>query len=777
MKKYLLAAFAILVGWSAIAGAVLPSELKGVVLEETGNGKLRPIPFANVYWKGASEGTVTDSSGFFVLPDDHSNHHLVVSYVGYQPDTLIIESHADLTVILKKNIGIDEVRISHRRRSTEVSYMNPIYTQNINEDELMKAACCNLSESFETNPSIDVSFSDAVTGTRQIKLLGLSSVYTYISRENMPDLRGVSSAYGLTYTPGPWLESIQLSKGAGNVVNGFESIAGQINVELRKSNEYDFVYINLFGNQEGRSEANLVVSPWLGPHLSTDILLHGNITPWRMDGNRDGFMDFPTGTQINLMNRWKYDNHQGFETQVAVRYLKDDKLGGQMDYQPEVDKGTAQYWGMENATERFELWGKIGYVFPQHKYQSVGFQWKFLDYSLDGNFGPRNYASSEQSAYANLIYQNIILNTNHKVRTGASLYYDNISEQLEQTSQKIIEAVPGVFGEYTYTYLEKLSLVAGIRADFRDGNPFYTPRLHVRYAPTEKTVFRASAGSGQRRAWLIAENMGRLASSRQFLFGQQGNMLYSDLNTIEKAWNYGISATQHFKLNYRPAMLMVDFYRTEFVDRVVVDVDQSAQGVYFYNLTGKSYANSFQAQIDYELIRKFDIRLAYRWYDVQTQYAAGQMQQPLVARHRAFVNLAYATRANWKFDFTTQWQGVKRLPDMSQNPEGYRLAAYSPHIILMNAQVSKGWKNGLELYAGMENLTNYRQRDPIIAADDPFGDYFDASVIYGPVFGRMGYVGLRWKIGRNVEYHHEHHDHDEHSGIDDHDAHAEHENE
>lgn len=738
----------------------LPNEVKGFVLEETEKGQLRPLQFANVFWRGTTIGTVSDSTGYFEIFDDHKNHVLIVTYLGYKPDTVYVEKHAELTIILHKNIDIDAVEVIRRNKSTQVSYINPVYTQKIGQDELLKAACCNLSESFETNPSIDVSFTDAVTGTKQIKMLGLSGKYTFISRENMPDVRGVSSMYGLTYTPGPWVESIQLSKGAGTVVNGYESIAGQINVEYKKSNETDLAYLNLFANQEGRSEVNLIVSPWLGPHLSTDFYIHGNVKPWKMDANNDGFMDFPIGGQINVANRWRYNNHKGLESQLAFKILVDNKQGGQMDYDPDVHKLGNAYWGMENNTERYEAWGKLGYVFPHHKYNSIGFQWKVLDYKLDGYFGQNAFLAEENSVYVNLIFQTILFNTNHTLRAGGTLSYEDIKESFGLLEHGSIETTPGIFAEYAYNYLEKFNAIVGLRGDYSsEYNFFVTPRLHLRYAFTAKSVVRASLGIGQRNSFILSENMGLMASSRTFSFIEGDTYALvdiSDLNYREKAVNYGVSFNQYFKIGYRTGNFTLDFFRTDFINQVVTDLEESSQTVYFYNLEGKSFANSFQAQVDYEIIPRLDMRLAYRWYDVQTEYLSGLKQIPLIARHRAFVNLGYETRKKWKFDATAQWQGQKRLPYTGDKSVEYQLDDYSPHIFLINSQLSKSFKSKFDVYVGVENLTDYKQTTPILSANDPFSSDFDASIIYAPIFGRMAYAGIRWNIDRKKEHNHEH---------------------
>ncbi|MCG8697054.1 MAG: TonB-dependent receptor, partial [Bacteroidales bacterium] len=633
----------------------------------------------------------------------------------------------------------------HRRKSTELSMFDPIKYEKMGEKELLKAACCNLSESFETNPSVDVSFTDAVTGTRQIQLLGLAGPYTQITRENMPDVRGLSSVYGLTYTPGPWIESIQLNKGTGSVANGYESIAGQINVELRKPEDADRLYLNLFANESGRTEVNAnLAHRFKNEKWSTGLLLHGKDNSFQHDNNNDSFLDHPLGNTFIGVNRWKYVGDNGMRVQLGVKLTSIDKEAGQYD---ELGVSTGYpTWKMNLEINQVEGWSKIGKVYADKPWKSQGLQLSGSFHQQESRFGNNEYNASQSSIYVNYLYQGIISNTKHKFRTGISFKYDDYKEELNHSSYDRMELVPGIYGEYTYTHLEKFATVAGLRFDHHNHyGLFVTPRLHLRYAIVEKSVLRASVGYGYRTANVLAENNSLLASSRQIIIeGDDSNKPYG-LN-IEQAWNYGINFTQKFILDYRGGSISFDLYRTNFVNQIVVDLDQNPQQAVFYNLNGRSYSNSFQSQFDYEVINRLDVRLAYRWYDIKTTYAGDLQQKPLIASHRAFANFAYQSRKHWKFDYTLNWQGRKRIPNTSANPVQYQLDEYSPSFIVMNAQVSKSWREVFEVYLGVENLLNYKQKDPIIASGEPYSEYFDATMIWGPVFGRKIYGGLRYML-------------------------------
>ncbi len=740
IPSVLLLAFA----WNSIFAQTY---LDGVVVEEDAKGNLNPIIGANVYWLGSTIGTTTDTLGYFSILDDHQIHQLVISYVGYQTDTLSIAKHDKLTIILKNVMNLEEVEVVYREKSTKIDFRAPLNTQIMGEKELFKAACCNLSESFETNPSIDVSFTDAVTGTRQIEMLGLAGIYTQITQENMPYIRGIASNIGLSYTPGTWIESIQVTKGVGPVINGYESMAGQINVELEKpehsEEEEKGLTLNTYVNQSGRTELNILKNFDLGEHLHSGLLLHGNIRPIRTDGNGDGFMDVPLAKQINIGNRWKFDNHQGVEAQVGGKILLDEKIGGQLDFNPDSDKGTVNAYGIGINTQRAEVWGKVGYVFENKRYKSIGLQLYVLDHVQQNFFGLRQYDAKQEGYYANLIYQSIIFNTNHKFKTGLSFQSDYYKEELNfLQNYNRVEQVSGAFFEYTYNHLDKFNLILGLRSDYNNLYGWiFTPRLHTRYEISEQTVLRASAGKGQRTANIFAENIALLASSRTFNIIPSFNKGAYQLEQ-EVSWNIGGGLSHCFRLNYKEGTVALDYYYTHFENQVVIDRDNDPQKVLIYNLDGRSYANSFQATVDYELVRRLDMRLAYRLYDVKTEYLEGILQKPLISKHRGFVNLAYETPSKWVFDYTLNVIGHKRLPQTDSNPTEYQLKDNSPIYSTMNAQISKSWKNDLRIYVGMENITNFRQLNPIIASDDPFGDYFDSSIVWGPIFGRMVYLGV-----------------------------------
>lgn len=646
---------------------------------------------------------------------------------------------------------LDEVKVQATQKGLKKSIKGTSNTTIVSSKELLKAACCNLAESFETNPSIDVNFSDALTGTKQIKMLGLTSPYIMITEENIPSVRGASQAYGLSFTPGTWVESIQITKGAGSVVNGYESISGQINTELLKPMKDIPFFLNAYGSTDSRFELNTHFNKKLSEKWATSLFVHGNARVAKNDMNDDGFLDNPLGKQFNIANRWQYTDAQtGWVSFLNFRFMKDEKQTGQLDFEPDRDKFTTNYWGSEINTERFDFASKVGYVWASMPFQSIGFQNAFSNHIQQSYFGFNQYDIHQQSYYSNLIFNSIINNTMHKFATGLNFTYDKYSEFVNLNDVSRIDSSVGTFFEYTFDNNDKFSAVLGARIDYHNRlGLFFTPRLHAKYIPWEKGVLRFSAGRGKRAANIFAENQQYFASSRTISILDSDGKIYG-LNP-EIAWNYGVSFTQNFQLFGKKADVTLDFYRTDFQNQVVVDVMQSPQYVLFYDLKGKSFANSLQVDFNYEILKHFNLRSAYKYYDISTDYLSGNFQRPLQAKHRIFANLEYETHqkengSQWKFDFTTNWLGKQQLPNTKTNAAADSFPEFSPSFAVMNAQITKVFSKTFEIYIGGENIGNYRQSKAVLGSDNPFGTNFDTSIVYAPIFGQMYYAGLRFKI-------------------------------
>ena len=647
--------------------------------------------------------------------------------------------------------SIEEVRMIKLADATALSRKETSLTFNIGTKELLKAACCNLSESFETNATVDVSFTNAVTGTKQLKMLGLDQKYTALTKELLPSIRGLAAPYGLNLIPGRWIGGIQLTKGGSTVVNGYESITGQINTELLKVNENPETAINFFADANGRVESNITTTSQLNEHWNQSVLLHGNATLGKTDSNDDGFLDQPTGNQINAAYLLNYNDldHSGLGTHFGISFVKDERFGGQTAFDKKIDRSQQTAYGVGINLSRFEIWNKTGYIFKDKPYQSIGWMNQFTTHQQDSFFGNKNYWGNQNTFYSNLVFESIIGNTNNKFKTGASFLYDQYDEDYLTQNYKRTETVPGVFFEYTLTGL-KYTLVAGARTDFHNlAGTQFTPRLNFKYDLFDKTILRLSAGKGFRTANVFAESQQYFGSNREIeILGNGGQ-----INGLqpEIAWNYGASLQQEFKLFNRKATLVADFFRTDFQNQVLTDLDISPQKIVFYNLEGESFANSFQTQLDFTPAKNLEMRLAYKYYDVHADFLGGQREIPFMAKNRGFFNASYSTDktdkgAFWNMDATLQLIGQQKLPNLNANPLEYRLPEYSKSYSTLNAQISRNFNKSIRAYLGGENLLGYTQNNPIIDAENPFGNYFDAGMVYAPIMGANVYFGLDFKF-------------------------------
>jgi len=737
-----------------VFGGLFPTyaqeKVEGMVMEANSENKHIGLPGASVYWMNSQIGVITNEEGLFSIPFKKEYNKLIISYVGFESDTLTITAPKMVHHTLKPSNELKEVVVEQKRDAVQKTYFSSQNVVTINSAELLKAACCNLSESFETNPAIDVNFSDALTGTKQIQMLGLTSPYLLITQENIPSVRGASQAYGLTFTPGTWVESIQITKGAGSVVNGYESISGQINTELVKPLTDKAVFVNGYANQNGRYELNTHFNKKLTDKWSTGLYIHGNKRSQKEDANDDGFLDAPISDQINVMNRWQYqDAEKGWVSFFNVRFLNEEKQVGETIFNPELDKLTTNAWGSEIDTRRFDTSFKLGYVFPELPFQSLGFQTSYSYHNQDSYFGLRTYNIEHESVYTNFLFNSIIGDTQNKFKTGVTFAYDGYDELVNNIDYSRTDASIGAFFEYNYDNLEKVNLTAGIRVDNHNRlGTFITPRFHIRYTPWEKASLRGSFGRGKRAANIFAENQQLFGSSREIKISNTGGNIYG--LDPEDAWNYGVSFLQGFTFLDRPGNFTVDFYKTDFKNQIVVDWE-NPQEIAFYNLEGKSYASSFQVEVNHELLKNLEVRTAYKYYDVRTDYKSGSLQKPIQAQHRYFVNLGYQTPAKengsqWKFDYTLHALGKQRIPSTASYPAQYQLPDYADPYSLMNAQITKVFNSSFEVYLGGENLTNYTQNNAVLGADNPFGANFDTSIVYAPIMGRMFFAGFRFKI-------------------------------
>ncbi|MDD4515106.1 TonB-dependent receptor [Massilibacteroides sp.] len=738
VRKSSIVILLLLFTFSAFAG----KKITGRVIDESN----QPIIGANVYWEKSRKGTTTDLDGRFELEKESSDTRLVASYIGYTSGIIdVSQSDKDIEIKLKGEIELQEVVISERKAGTIASRTSVVQTQKITYDELCRAACCNLAESFETNPSVDVSYSDAATGARQIKLLGLSGTYVQMLTENYPNFRGAASLYGLDYVPGTWMESIQVSKGTSSVKNGYEALAGQINVEFKKPPTADIFSVNLFASDAERYEGNADASWHINEKLSTGLLVHYSKDNNEHDRNGDGFLDMPLKEQVNLMKRWDYKSGN-YVSQYGVRYLHENRTGGQTNHS---EHGViADPYRIHFNTNRAELFTKQAYILDPEKVESVALILSGSYHQQLSDYDKSPYNVYQKNLYASLLYEKEFTKM-HSLSSGLSLNYDGFDENVTlagiRTPYNRKETVPGAYVQYTYNLNDKLIVLAGIRGDYSTLYDFFvTPRVHIKYNPFDWFHVRASAGKGYRTANVLAENNFLLSSSRK--------MVIADDLEQEEAWNTGLNLSFYIPLFGKELTINGEWYYTDFMKQVVVDVDSDPHAVRFYNLDGRSYSNSYQIEATYPFFRGFTLTAAYRYTDAKTDYqnAAGEtyrLKKALTSDYKGLVTVSYQTPLKkWQFDLTNQFNGGGRMPiaDKAYPLWDENFKAFT----IVNAQVTKFFRTW-SIYIGSENLFDFEQKNPIIDSANPRGDNFDGTMVWGPVHGRKIYAGFRFNISRD----------------------------
>lgn len=707
------------------------SQVRGVVKDTNGY----VLVGANVVWQGTNSGTTTDASGTFSLNRINETDSLVVSFVGYQNDTIYCKDIDFVEIKLQGEITLDDVVV----KATRPGVMKAKGAQNIDViggAELCRAACCNLGESFSNNPSVDVEYSDAATGSKHIKLLGLSGSYVQMLTENVPAFRGAAAPFSLGYIPGTWMQSIQVSKGAATVKNGYESITGQINVEYLKPQLEEELDVNLFIDSHLKIEANAEGNYHFNDALSTGLLGHYENMWMEHDGNGDGFMDMPKVQQYDFMNRWMYKKNH-YVMQAYVKALKEDRNGGQTEdshHSMHRQDTVNQLYKINIGSERYEGVLKNAYIFDEVKNTNVALILSGSIHKMNSLYGLRTYDVDNNNVYGQLMFETEIT-PSHSISTGLSFNHDCFDEKWSMIPDLVTdpdENVGGAYAQYTFNYDERFVFMAGIRGDYSDlYGAFVTPRAHIKWVVAEPLKLRLSAGKGYRTPRPMLDNHTLMASSREIIVDNNLKQ--------EEAWNYGATATLDIDIFEKCLIINLEYYYTNFINQVVTDLDSDIHQVHFYNLDGISYSHTFQIDATYPFFEGFSLLGAFRYNDVKYTINGVLREKPLTSRYKGLVTATYKTPLEiWQFDVTLQINGDGRMPDGFGTFDAYPI---------LNAQILKWFRWG-NVYIGAENITNFKQKDPIIGYDDPWGPDFDATMIYGPIDGIMVYGGIKWKLSK-----------------------------
>lgn len=759
----------------AVCGTLSAQDLRGVVRDADN----QPLVGASVYWEGTTIGASTDAEGAFLLHRVKGYDNLVASYLGFVNDTLRVENGAERIEFALKADGVEleDVVVEGNLSGNFVKRDGIVKNEMISFAGLCKMACCNLAESFENSASVTVGYSDAISGARQIKMLGLAGTYTQILDENRPIMRGLSAPYGLSYTPGMWLNSIQVSKGVASVTAGHEAITGQINLEHRKPTDDERLFVNLYLDDELRPEANISTAFPVSKNkkLSSVILLHGSMDTdvRKMDHNDDGFRDLPLADQLNIANKWLYAADNGTQIRWGWKFVQENRLGGMLDYKNSMRDQMREKWDQpgtlygskirnRGANGYFKIGMPVGpsVYDPDEKDEmrsNLAFVADFDHFNENAYFGLNDYKGNENALAMNLMYNHYFTYRSSLI-VGAQAQLQYYRESLANNTPWIeaaksrfydfdrSEQEVGAYAEYTYAIKDKFSIVAGVRGDY---NAFYdkffvTPRGHIRWNITPSTTLRGSAGLGYRSTNLITDNIGMLATGREIVIPD-----FDGFDRLEKALTVGGSLTQTFGLvSADDATLSFDYFRTQFYNSVIADQEMYADKIMLYNSDKHSYTDTYQIDFSWTPVERFDIFATFRYTNSEMTIdrpdgTTARVERPLVSQYKTLLNIQYATKfRRWVFDATAQLNGPARIPTQTGNLADDK---YSPRYPMFFAQVSR--KIGkFDIYVGCENIADYRQHDPILNADNPFSTGFNSMNVWGPLMGRKFYAGLRFNL-------------------------------
>jgi hypothetical protein len=739
--------------------ALFAENITGHVYLMDKTGYKKPLSGANVFFTDSYKSAVTDSSGFFSInKEKRSASCLVASYTGFGADSLIIPVdgiNQKIEMTLKEGVQLSGAVVLAKGGQSLLPRLTVQKTELITHGSMLKMACCNLSESFENSATVTVGFADAVTGAKQVQMLGLSGIYSQMLLENIPTMRGLAASFGWSHTPSPWLESIQISKGASSVINGYESVTGQINLEYKKPDKVEDLYIDLYADNMKKYEINLTGARRVSKNLWSNLLLHASTQNNPHDKNNDHFMDMPQTKFVSAFNRWLYVNpEKKLESRTGIKFLYEDRKGGQSPKCHTADV----YYITDIVNKDFNLYNKTGVFIGDKPGQSIAVINSLTHHELDSYFGSdktyKLYYGTQNSLYTNVLFSSYIGNSNHQYTTGVSFVYDNYKtffrDKLPENNTPLTalnreEVLPGIFGQYTFSLAKKFTLIAGLREDYNNKYGWlFTPRGNIRYDVNDNIILRASTGCGYRAPNVLADNIGLLASTRKIEIDAISGL------QIEKAWNYGGNVTFYVPVrDDEKLILSFDYFHTNFINQAITDLDRDKNEVYIYNLKGKSYADAWQADLSFSPFNRFSVFTAFRYNLSMITLTDGTqsylVEKPLTSRYRGLINLGYGTKfRKWLFDITAQLNGPTRIPGLT----GYTtVRTESPVFPVYFAQITKNTKR-LSIYAGVENILNYKQKNPILNYENPFVKGFDASLIWGPLMGRIIYGGIRLKIGK-----------------------------
>ncbi len=740
MKKYAL-----------IVGLLFPFVVFGQSISGTVSDKAgQPLIGASVYWLDTTTGTSTNNQGEFEISSiENSNKKLIASFVGFISDTIEIINQTFVKFKLSDSKTLEEVLVRDQQDGVIISSLNPIKTEQITQTELRKAACCDLAGCFETQSTVQPQTTNVITNSKELRILGLSGVYNQVLIDGFPMIQGLSYTYGISSIPGTLVDNIYVSKGANSVVQGFESISGQINVETKEPDDTDRLLLNAYLNSFKEKHFNANYASQIG-EWSNQAAVHMVQPASKTDRDKDQFLDLPLLTRYSVFSKWKYGNDVdgGWNSRIGVRLLNENRTGGQTFFDAKSHKGSTSIYGQTVNIKQPEIWTRTGYRFNDKQSISLFASAYFQD--QNSFFGTVKYQATQTNFYWNI--QHELNYKDHNLKTGISHRHLNLEENIlftENTLQrtyagdyKRLENISGLFAENTLRFFEdKLTWIVGIRGDHHNQFGFkLSPRTLLKYDIGPKTILRANIGTGWRTVNLFSENIGLLVSSRDIIFTEQLE--------AEEALNYGVNLTQKFdsKDEDLSGYFSADYYRTDFQNQIFPDYDSDPSKAIIQNFEGTSISNGFQAELYLKIWQRIELKAGYNYLDVYRMNGETKQVLPFNPKHKVLTTFGYKPLTNrFHFDMNIHCYGKQRLPNTQSNPVEFQRPDSSKPYTIINAQLTYNF-NKIEMYIGCENIFDFRQKQAIISWQDPFSPYFDTSSVWGPTRGREAYLGLRYRL-------------------------------
>ena len=736
-----------------ILSGTAQDRISGIVVSEQGEALIG----ATVQWIGTDQGTVTDASGSFELsiPEESQNRTLRISYVGFSPDTLEITTFfTGLWIELATEATLDEVTVESSRSGSSIDdRLQKI--EIISEVELTRAACCDLTGCFNTESSVRSQTTNIVTNVRELQILGLSGVYNQLLLDGLPLFQGINYTYGLSAIPGPWIRNIYVSKGANSVLQGFESISGQINVETKNPDGGTPFFANAYINSFGEKQFNTLteIHPTSTGKLSGIIGLHATLPAGRFDRDDDSFLDLPLLERYALMNHWIAGDptKKGLSGKLSLRGWKERRVGGQKEFDRELHEGGMEVFGQTVDVLHGEVSAKTSYRFSENTALSA--QGALQAQDQEAWFGPTLFSANQLTVYGNLQLEH--QQPRWTSKSGLSIRHLDLDQQVTfpqlTTPFRSIEAPAfgteqtiGVFTENTfYGPGDRWALVSGIRIDHNSNFDWQvSPRFLFRYNISDGTSTRVSAGRGWRTVRPLSDYVQALASNRN---------IAASISMPEAAWNTGINVTHRMQTGTAALTLSGDYYFTSFTNQIFPNYDLSPDQIIFQDDTGVSVSNSLQLEARATFTSLLEAKVGYNYLNVYRKIDGRKERLPFIPDHKVTAAVSWQTQSRkWQFDGNVHWYGIKRLPDTRSLPEVLRQPNQSQSYATLDLQVT--WRNGsVELYSGIENLFDFRQLRPLVSWQDPFSPYFDTSFAWGPTRGREIYLGIRYSIDRKSQ--------------------------